>query len=966
MSCTDEAGPSPLSVDPVPQCLVQGTDNRWYEVEPPEDEPEDPYYTRCKALPALSPIDVTPSPCVAQAKWTAPACTGTAAERTFTCDGASDAVCTTALGDLGKDVPRCYDSEPDYYDWNAKPAEGACATNCGVTTVTWQCKKTTTLRRERQPLDPKAVKIRFDDPKLDDMQTVADDKCGAKPTATSWPCPCDTGAVSADALVYNGDAATLVFGDPLDGIASHTAQCNEGQECPQVDQFILAQSAVSPVYRGKDETLDHKTCDPTTGKIAGTDADAAASTRACQSSADSSVFWTRDFGAFNDEGACTAPCDIQGHAVTGWAYSCARRVVTDSGDVKGVLVPDAECTAAGKPRPNPPACNQHTCVRDYNWVVGPWALGDSTKTKEHLCSQGYAVTRTVACYDTRTGQVVDDSLCQTEKPVDEDERGPDTCGESAAWLISAYSACTFSAAGGVASRSVDCVVLAADGERYVKVSNDQRDATKEPEQTTACCLNGTVSANGCRCAPGFFGVACELGGGFALKVPNYQPYDNFRYFIAGATHNDFKGANVELLRIQGGSATLLARLATNVDVMASGVLSYGPTSDADDFFGAWLKLRIAAGNVIVESQPFVLNRPSLCDGAATYVYDEKRCQCPSESTLGGRFCHIDKCYGCDLNYAGCYLDEDGEVAAGSCCEPGRTWDPAFEKCFSPCSTTSCAHGGVARVAGDACTCLCTNLWSSQSNCQTCDLQCGTNGKADENCADCVCNRGFTTVNEGVCNCRSLVLRLALKRTTPLTTVERTGLVHDIATILVSKGVTADRVMVAAGTVQGSRLALDVSIKASSCFAVSDPEPTSNKDVKGMLVRFKLINWLKLDGEAEEFGTLAAVLSDALLNPDELPPSFQVFEFDASLGASITDPGCETDCMAPVSVGSGGPPLDGDMDGGRDDDDLKWIIPISVIIPLAAIVTGVLLYVKCKPNVKTPSSDNPIELETMTF
>jgi len=595
-------------------------------------------------------------------------------------------------------------------------------------------------------------------------------------------------------------------------------------------------------------------------------------------------------------------------------------------------------------------------------------LADSTKTKAELCSASYSVTRSVVCRNSHTGEAVDDSLCgDVAKPEVEDEHDPDDCGESAVWLTSAYSACTFSAAGGVASRSVDCIVLAADGKRFVKVPNAQCDSDNVPGPTVSCCLNGgTASATGCKCATGFSGVACELGGGFTLKVPNYQPYDYFRYFIDGATDNEFKGANVELLRVQGNSASLLARLATNADVPASGLLYYGPTSDADDFFGAWLKLRIAAGSTRVESEPFILNRPVLCSNSGEYLFDEKRCQCPSDGILGpglgGTFCHVDKCAGCDEN-AGCHIGENGEAA--SCCEADRRFSAIALKCYTPCSDTSCAHDGVAVLSDeDVCACECTNSWNPESNCQTCDLQCGTNGMSDANCSECVCNRGFTSENGGVCNCRSLVIRLAFKRTKPLTTVERTSLAFDVASILISEGVAPERITVSAGTVQGSRLAVDISIKASSCF----PEETSNKDVKSLLASFKLSNWLKLDGEAEEFGALATILSDALSKPDELPSSFQIFEFDATLGASITDPGCETDCMEPVSVGNGGPPLNYEMDGGSDNDDLKWIIPISILIPLAVIVTGVILYVKCKPQVRTTSAGtqniDQIELEEL--
>jgi len=955
MKCSTDADPAQETVTPVLKCAVKTTeDNKWYVMTNETDTAvHDSYWKRCDELEEKpGNVTDTPSLCVAEAKWTAAAaCAGTYVEsRTFACTGAAESVCTDVLGDLGKDVPRCYAAEKDYYDWYAKRT-GTC-TPCSTTGVEWVCKKTTNLRLERQPLDPMAVKIRFDDSDLDGQETVDDDLCDSKPNFDKWPCSCDTTPI--DALVYNGVANSLVFGSPSNGLASRTPQCNPEQTCPNIEMAILTESAVSPVYRSKSNALDLKNCSSATGKIAGE-----GDTRACLSEADKGVFWTRDFGAYNDESACTAPCNIPGHAFVKWAYACARRVVTDSGAVEVVLVPDAECTAAGKPRPNPPACNQHKCVREYNWVAGPWTLQNSTMTREDLCADDYTVVRNVACYNAQ-GQVVDDSLCGDSKPSATQVIPKDTTCDDPKWLASAFSACSFTQ-GASATRSVDCVVKAADDTRYVKVGDDRCPANDKPASTTTCCLNGTPSTSGCKCDPGFFGVACELGGNLSLKVPSYQPYDNFRYFIDGALTDELKG-NVELLRIQTNAAVLVARLKTNETIKVSDVLDYtpAPTSDPEDvygdFFGSQFILQIAMGGARLESQPFVLNRPALCDHDGEYLFDEKRCQCPTDATFGGTFCHIDKCSRCDDT---CHLDESGEVA--DCCTSGKEFSEIAQGCISPCAEKTCGTHGVAVEENGVCACECKASWTTESNCQMCGLQCN-NGKADDDCAECVCNRGFTSENGGLCNCRSLVIRLAFKRTQPLSNVERASIAYDIAAILATQGVESNRVTVSAGTVQGSRLAVDISIKASSCF----PSQTSAKDVKGMLARLKLSNWLKLDDDSDEFGVLAGLLADALGNPDELPSSFQLFEFDATLGASITDPACETDCMAPVFVGQGGPPLDDELGDGDSNDDLKWIIPISILIPLAVIVTGVILYIKCKPDVKTTSvGAQQIELEAMT-
>lgn len=950
VTCSSASPITNTTVTTQPHCAIFDVDGQWHFMKEDDTDVHSSYWTLCETELGTYPDskEIRPSPCVASAYWKVGSCSTPGTDATYTCEGASeDSVCQDNFGNVGKDVLKCIAPEAKIYDWYADVGSGCNNNDCGVASITWKCKETTEIRKTISPLDPLSAKITYSD--IASAVDADDAKCTAlasKPSFTQLPCPCAATQVGSGPLVYDGKLKPFAG----DGILARTPECNDDNgACPVLEKYILTNSMLSSVYRAQDDLLDVGACDESVAQLDG--ASKSGVSRACTPASEiDAFFWTRNYGEFDDESACSAPCNIKDKAVALFAYSCARRVIVD-GDVKVVLVGDEHC--AGIQKPQPPACNQHDCVKAYNWVASAWKESSGMSKVERCDAGTYQVTRDVDCLDMEGNVSPSDKFCDASKKPETTQNVVENCG-TPMWLASSFSACRWSASSSVATRVVMCVVFAADGKRYVQVPDSNCQETK-PAETTECCLNGgTRTANGCVCKPGTYGKACEYApfAGIEVHVPNYQTNDEFFYSAPLLFGSQINRATIDL--VLASTDEFFARVASNVTIHASGVLEYFPKSDEDAFHGETFKLRITSSSLPTKelfSNSFILNRSPVCENGGVYLPNSGICACPDGTPYSGKFCHVNSCSKCDPSVNGCKFS--GGVLT-NCCAPDSSFNNVVGSCVKECSSKVCANDGVAvEDVTEGCVCMCPShtSWLPSSDCTTCALSCGANGKADENCVECICNRGYSS-ELGICDCRSLIVRIGFIRSNPLSLAERLALSSDLAEVLYAEDVNVDRIMVSEGTVRGSRLAVDITIRAKACVP-------SNQEVAKLLTKVRPASWFKsLDNSDDfkvEFESITQILVDAFENPETLPSSFA--SFDAALGASIADPGCidpSQTCMDPATTGAGGPPLNPE-ESGSDDDDLKWIVPIAVLIPLAVIITGVVLYVKCAPSRKTTTS-----------
>jgi len=931
-------------------CAIRLPDGTWYAMSEEESDAnaDQAYWHKCRTEHGEYPATKTTQPgsCVASAYWTW-YCDGDK-NRVSICGGTADEnTCANTFGPPPSYLPpKCPEYAEDKYEWYAV-LSGCDQNDCGLGEVAWYCKATSYLRASLSPLDPLALRFNYTDQRLADPYFTwdgDDDAClryAPKPNFTHLPCPCpgtQPAPSSTAPLVYPGEISPLVLDETSGLWLRQPPQC-EGENCPVVETVVPAGSIISRVHRTKSKHIDFSTCDPDTLRMKAIDGDATDSVPCMPPN--SEAIWIHRRYYWNDESECTAPCNVPGLSKTKFAFACVRVVVSSGGYYETMVVKDEECLNAGKPRPSQFECNLHKCVKPYVWVVGQWTTEQPMTIDEMIACESVSLVRQVGCYSTTEGQgepeKVDDSLCLDAKP---ETTRTLSFHSQPYWKESAPTPCTWGQSGGFATRRVDCV-YSLDEVGTVKVADSLCTAPK-PATTLSCCVNGGTIKNGaCVCPPGFHGKACELGGIPTVHVPSYQHYDSFMYSIPEALPDELPPkANFDLISASDGK--LLSRLLSDVPVSITGVLSFTPRA-GQDAFGRRFKLRITPINSPpFESNVFILNRKKLCDNEGEYM--DGSCKCKVGGVFAGTFCQTDVCDACENEE--CAINEDGDVT--NCCNNVNTFNTVLNKCAAVCSAKTCANHGVAVLnPQDECVCSCPigTSWDPEQDCRVCTMSCGAKGRPDAQCAECVCDRGVTSEN-GTCNCRSLVVRLALARTSTLDEAERAAISADISVILTAKvqSVPADRIIVTAGAVRSGRVPIDITIKPLAC----QPEAAAT-----MLSKLNPTSWFKtLDDFSVEFDALGSAIYDALSEPDTLPSSLS--EYDASLGASITDPACDPEfesCVEPKALGNGGPALNDDEDDSGGNDDLKWIIPVAVVVPLAVIVAVAIAYVKCVPKTR---------------